>query len=248
MSLYLQDSVGVEANMDTLHELAALLKAIDGPWIVAGDFNLSPEALAESNWHRIVGGTIMAPKQATCNSSTYDYFVVKNSLASRVAAVQVLKDGGLTPHSPCRLYLRAAGDRKALRRLRKPMKIPGTLQHGPSLAPPDYETVHQSCRQGCINAAMEQWYTLARREFANITGLHDEARSPKFVWDAHARSGACDGCGSTTPAVAWRVVAATAEELARRFDGRGDSRPESNRQACDEDQRAASGVTPRATR
>ena len=60
ISLYLKDSVGIAANLELLQMAAALVKSLDGPWIIAGDFNATPQALAAANWPRILGGTIVA--------------------------------------------------------------------------------------------------------------------------------------------------------------------------------------------
>ena len=61
ISIYLKDSVGISANLDILLEVAALVKTIDGPWIIGGDFNATPQAMANANWPQVLGGTIIAP-------------------------------------------------------------------------------------------------------------------------------------------------------------------------------------------
>ena len=63
MSIYLRDSVGVSENLDVLREAAALVKALHGPWIIAGDFNVSPQELADANWPQVLGGTIVPPPE-----------------------------------------------------------------------------------------------------------------------------------------------------------------------------------------
>ena len=38
ISIYLRDCVGIAANLDLLLEVAALVKTLEGPWIIGGDF------------------------------------------------------------------------------------------------------------------------------------------------------------------------------------------------------------------
>ena len=211
ISIYLRDSVGIAANLDVLLEVAALVKTIDGPWIIGGDFNDVPQAVADANWPQVLGGTIAAPSAPTCNGKTYDFFIICDKLAPLVSAVQVIDDAGLSPHSPCRLLLRADGGRKKGRRLRKPLAIPGTLPHGPPSRPPSYSSVHQLCDNQQLSEAMDNWYGMARTEWESLTGVTDQLRTPKFAWEP--MFGAAKGARSdgTTPAVFWRVFARSLE-------------------------------------
>eukprot|EP00969_Alexandrium_andersonii_P314472 13892230-Alexandrium_andersonii.AAC.1 len=77
VSVYLKDGDGLgETNLAILAELAAFLGALRGPWVVGGDWNISPEVLVSSNWLQAVGGVVEAPAQPTCHSCTYDFFVL----------------------------------------------------------------------------------------------------------------------------------------------------------------------------
>ena len=219
ISLYLKDSVGVAANLELLQATAALVKTLRGPWILAGDFNASPQALAATNWPQVLGGTIVAPSAPTCHSSTYDYFVICDSLAPLVSGVQVIQNAGLSPHSPCRLYLRADGRRKMGRRLHKPLNVPGRLPHGPAERPPNYDEVKQLCGTGKLDEAMEHWYRNARREWSSLTGIADDARLHKFVQSPLAGACASQTNGSTSLAVTWRVIANLLHELAKHIEG-----------------------------
>ena len=72
VSFWLRDSEGLSApNMALLDELAHALGSLRGPWIVGGDWNLTPDVLSASRWTELVGGTIAAPALPTCNSSVY---------------------------------------------------------------------------------------------------------------------------------------------------------------------------------
>ena len=79
----------------------------------------------------MVNGHIIAPDQATCSSSTYDFFIVSKCLQSAVHGIQVIKDAGTNPHYPVRLLLHANAARRFRRRLIRPPHIPGKLPLGP---------------------------------------------------------------------------------------------------------------------
>jgi hypothetical protein len=108
LSIDLRHTEGVsEANMCILEQATVALRSLKGPWVAAGDWNLSPQVLAESRWLEQVDGVIFATELATCNDNTYDYFVVHRSLAPSVVGVQRLQDGGMNPHWPSRLIRQA---------------------------------------------------------------------------------------------------------------------------------------------
>ena len=122
-SLYLKDGEGMsDTNAAVLTQLAAAIAAVRGPWIVGGDWNMTPQALMESNWPKIVRGHVHAPTLPTCNDSTYDFFLVSHHLNDAVAGVTRLSDGGCKPHWTVRLYLRGNARARAVRRLISLMK------------------------------------------------------------------------------------------------------------------------------
>ena len=55
-----------EANLDILQELAAILDALDGPWLAGADWQVEPAVLEAAGWPELVGGRICAPNVATC--------------------------------------------------------------------------------------------------------------------------------------------------------------------------------------
>ena len=67
MSAYLHHSEGCsKRNLDVLQETARLLKSLVGPWIMAGDFNMSPEELQASGFLDLLKGVIKTSGVATC--------------------------------------------------------------------------------------------------------------------------------------------------------------------------------------
>ena len=41
---------------------AVALNTVDGPWVAAGDWNMTPKTLAASGWLKVVGGVIFATR------------------------------------------------------------------------------------------------------------------------------------------------------------------------------------------
>ena len=99
--------------------------------MVAGDWNCTPEQLAETGWIGLVGGCICAPRAPTCNGKVYDYFVVSRCLRQSVHSVVTLVDGGLAPHRPARLFLRAAPRHDKVRCIAGPKGFAARMPLGP---------------------------------------------------------------------------------------------------------------------
>ena len=108
--------------MDVLQCVAQIIKRLHGPWILAADFNFSPDALRRSGWLRLVDGQIHAPDEPTCNSNVYDYFVVDRRLQQSVIGVAVVNDTGAGPHYAVRLWMRGKPRSHRIRVLRQPEK------------------------------------------------------------------------------------------------------------------------------
>ena len=138
-SVYLKDSEGAsETNLQLLQEIAIFLSCLKGPWIIGGDWNMSPQILESTNFTAMVRGVIVAPAAPTCNGAVYDYFVISEGLQPCVAGVARVDDAGLNPHWPARIYLRSDARRHLVRQLVRPRKIPGQLPDGPLPPAPDY--------------------------------------------------------------------------------------------------------------
>ena len=169
-SVWLRDSEGLtEANMYILKEIAAVVQQLRGPWILAGDWNLTPEILASSNFLKMIGGTVVAPDCPTCNGSAYDYFVICRGLIPAVQGVYLIGDAGYQPHYPVRLVLRGDGRRFLIRQLVRPKHIPGLLPFGPLPEPvhlPNLADVGQAALH--IDDATESWYKAARAEWRSL--------------------------------------------------------------------------------
>ena len=188
-----------DTNAAILTEVAAAVAAVRGPWIVGGDWNLTPGALAKSGWPDIVHGSIQAPLSPTCNEHTYDYFVVSNDLSAAVAGVARIADGGCNPHWPARLFLHADARAKAVRRLIKPHKIPGKLPFGPL-------NKDVSCAQADENPQLRSWYTKARSVCHSLLASEPSAQEHRFRWEAATGRLACPNMGASNISAELRAI------------------------------------------
>ncbi len=129
--IYLHTAQGLsDANLECLDQVAAGLAAMEGPWILAGDFNVTPEQLAASGWLELTKGVIVAPTRPTCNERVLDFFVVSECLAHAVKGAAVITDAYCGPHYAVRLYLSGQPRATHQRRLRAPTKIAAELPQG----------------------------------------------------------------------------------------------------------------------
>ena len=71
---YLYDGVGARgANLDLLQLIAAVMKALKAPWVLAGDFNMTPDELQASGWPKLACATIVSPKGRVGTTRTIDF-------------------------------------------------------------------------------------------------------------------------------------------------------------------------------
>ena len=158
VAVYLYNSEGLsERNRGVLLDLARLIRGLRGPWVVMGDWNLSPEVLQASGWVEEVCGKVLCPSMPTCKNSTIDYFVVDRRFVHAVVYVKRLEGFGITPHYPVRMAIRALPRRMMVRRMVAPRKIPAVLPSG-CLSAGDYEVAERFQREGgSLGLGREEW-------------------------------------------------------------------------------------------
>ena len=130
MSTYLWDSEGMTLrNMAILEQAGAKIKTFRGPWILAGDFNMTPEQLQEEagDWLRKVGGVIVKPQRSTCRSATggrtIDFCIMDYRMANAVEFIMVDEDYPSSPHWPVRIRVRSAAVKDYVNVLRRPVSF-----------------------------------------------------------------------------------------------------------------------------
>ena len=68
-------------NRALLEAVLQFIDSIDGPWIICGDWQFSPDMLIESGWLLLAHGVAVAPVVPTCGVAVLDYLVVDAELA-----------------------------------------------------------------------------------------------------------------------------------------------------------------------
>ncbi len=131
VSVYFHDAPGIPPeNVEMMRDLAVVLAAIQGPWVLAADWNMEPEEVIGTGFPALVDGTLVAPSLPTCNAATYDYFLINKGLQHAVAGVAIINDAGIVPHCPVRLYLRGAPRKMLQRQLVAPRGFGAHLPSG----------------------------------------------------------------------------------------------------------------------
>ena len=230
MSIYLIDSVGMNPSNILICEQAALvLRALCGPWICSGDWNLEPDVLAASGFLKLVDGVVFAASLPTCGEKKFDYYVVSKSIAHAVVGMQRIEGVGMEPHYPTRLLIRGDARRFAIRKLVRPTRVPPVLQHGPQPQPPSYQSIYDNLDQvptrlrdggpdeqvqSFLDNAMRAWYQAARAEFYTLSSEDLTFKQPRFTLACAAKGIASQWSGTTAVSSSWRGLAKRATESA----------------------------------
>ena len=103
----------------------------DVPWVVAGDWNATPDqlwmpalALRTSGWLPDVGGRRPTCSPAQQEPTEKDFFFVSHCLRDAVTDYEFTPVGALPTHGAVRLTLKLAAFREPVRTMRKPRIIP----------------------------------------------------------------------------------------------------------------------------
>ena len=191
ISVYLISCEGMsERNRGILLDLARLIKAIRGPWVVMGDWNMPPEVLEAAGWVGEVEGKIVSPKLPTCKGSVIDYFVVDRRLMHAVLYVKRLEGFGLVPHYPVRMALSALPRKLQVRTLIAPRLFPAVLPAGclseVQLAAAGRLEEHSDQLEqrlgGWIGAAEDVLCDILGKEGQGRDRWRGRAHGPRFVW------------------------------------------------------------------
>eukprot|EP00972_Heterocapsa_arctica_P075083 11079369-Heterocapsa_arctica.AAC.1 len=130
MSVYLWHTEGLtERNIGILNAAGEAAARFGGPWLLAGDFNMTPSELQQAQgWLERIGGVIVAPQLTTCRTSlggrTIDFCVVDRRIENAVHSVWADLGCTASPHTAVVVRLRAKATREMARRLRKPISFP----------------------------------------------------------------------------------------------------------------------------
>ena len=128
-SLYFHDGVGIghELNTKVLNGTATRVKALQGPFVLAADWNCTPKELAATGFLKLIGGHVVHPVNKTCTAGKgriLDYFVVSLSMLPYVRGAFNVEDAATSPHSHVRLIFGAKPRKDAVRMLKVPKSHP----------------------------------------------------------------------------------------------------------------------------
>ena len=190
-SVYLHTCEGMTGRKRALLlELSRLVKAVRGPWVVMGDWNLTPDALEAVGWAEEVEGKIVCPLVPTCKGSVIDFIVIDRRLMHAVLYVKRLDNFGLVPHSPVRMALMAEPRKMMVRMLVAPQCVPARLPAG-CLTKEQFEAGKEGFeREGGVGPWMNSWMRKAELVWAGIGGKEGKALGracgradgPRMVW------------------------------------------------------------------
>ncbi len=143
-------------------------------------------------------------------------FVVKRSFMHAVYDVKRVGNAKFSPHSPARLFLRAAPRRVMVRQLCRPTPFAAELPYGPPVKPT--ATVHpahdvassSSLTDVQIDEAYDELLALVDAELGAVAGIQigrSRREGPKLVWRNACGDVASKPSRSSSVARAWRCIA-----------------------------------------
>eukprot|EP00971_Amphidinium_carterae_P352078 6492414-Amphidinium_carterae.2 len=134
ISIYLTACADVSTTRNELHALLHYVRLVEGPWIVCGDWNLTPQQLRQWSFAEAAGGEIHHTKHATCKAGigrVLDYFLVARELSDLIVSVERLEESLVSPHWAVRMTLRRTKPEDHARVRRKKCQFPEVQPIGP---------------------------------------------------------------------------------------------------------------------
>ena len=216
-------------NVALLDTIAFLIRRLRGPWILAADWNFSPQVLLNSGWLRMVEGRIRATGAATCKGSEFDYFVVSSAINHAVLGVARITDTGAGPHAAVRMFIKGKLRSDYVRVLATPPKADAaqplgchsaqTMQQWDSVAP---RTTREGTTQELLDMGFTTWIKCAEEALCEIGGLSGKARAKyicrsqgaKLVRRNAAGPVATNSLRISPISLAWKTIATWLGEVA----------------------------------
>ncbi len=223
-SVYLHDGVGpAAANRGILAAIGGRMQSLGhgpdaacakhmgpAPFIVGGDFNMTPEEVDAMGLVQRINASVVAPSVArgTCRTArsgrVIDFFLVSAGLDQGIRDVVAGTSAVIKTHVPVFLNFRPHLTTLRALAIRTPPKLPIEKIYGPTRPLPDWSKVRRTtsearrlarggtpeAAQAAINGAYEDWARHAELELQEVTG-HD---LPKL------------GCRGGMPNLVWRTI------------------------------------------
>ncbi len=111
-----------------------VLKCLGRPFIVGGDWQVTPQELRATGFDRALGAVVCAPRAATNlrSNRTIDFFLVSKELVSQGWQAKVLYGCSVATHAPVILELGTKRARQDGYRLARPRPLPVARPLGPA--------------------------------------------------------------------------------------------------------------------
>ena len=127
-------------NLTRYRRLGSLLRSLQLPWAVVGDWNVSPQALAASGFLQQVGGEIRcADVEYTCDPgggrkpSHLDFVVHCAAARAYISQISAVHDVPWKPHLALRIHFVSEGEQLLTRIVDLPRRLPSVAR--PAQAP-----------------------------------------------------------------------------------------------------------------
>ena len=136
ISLYLKDGEGLSpTNLSRLGQVHDLIQSLKVPWIVLGDFNMSPGTLDQGGFLDLIGGTVVLADAgaATCTAgkgSLIDFAIVRKDIAESTHLVQDL-EAPWSPHVGLMASIHIEAWREKIWKWDHPKHLPTGKSSGP---------------------------------------------------------------------------------------------------------------------
>ena len=146
-SAYLTTGIGYAGvNVSFFAMLGQVLRAMNRPFILGGDFNMARSSLTEAGWLRAVRAEVVGPPgdeptfvDGFGKGSAIDFFIVSDVLMPFVRGSWVDRDPTcVRGHRPTCLRMAVVKLDTMVTKIRRPAVLPTLLPVGPRGKPPDY--------------------------------------------------------------------------------------------------------------
>ncbi len=165
--------------------IAIQLRIIGLPFVLAGDWQITPHEMRASGYHTLLGAEIIAPDTPTniVTLRTIDYFVVSRPIAQHVQSITVAVGTRFSPHAPVVMTVQGQRSLGTVQRIVQPRILNVSRPIGPMA--PGYRVAWEQWHQedgvadGQPQAASptgmegltDQWFAGAEAELLTTYGI-----------------------------------------------------------------------------
>eukprot|EP00971_Amphidinium_carterae_P067413 1334879-Amphidinium_carterae.1 len=160
ISFYGTAGATAEEQLQQLAALVRYIRTIMGPWVLGGDWQMSPQQLSAWGFPQALGASIHYPPHPTCSTgNTIDYFLVPHEMDALIMATTLIECPATSPHTLVMLHLRGITWEDAVWVQRMKRKFPEVQPMGPHrfVPPPTWHATQLAEMWGEWSDAAEHW-------------------------------------------------------------------------------------------